>query len=520
MDEILRQFTAVARGMWRRRWIGLAVAWVLAIIGAAVIARIPDRYEASARVFVDTQTILKPLMSGLAIEPDIDAQVGMLARTLLTRPNLEQLIRKADLDHSVADQKQRDALLDTLQKDVRLASSGRENLYTISFRDSDPQRARRVVDSLVTLFVESSLGDKRRDTEQARSFIDEQIKAHEKRLAEAENRLKDFKLRHMGFDESGKDYFARISQFTEELNRLRVELSVAEQARDALKRELAGEAPVLLPENAAQDTTSQATAELDARIEAQQRLLDELLRRYTDQHPDVIGARRLIAQLETQRRQEIEARRKQAAASGAGRFVAATNPVFQQIKISLAEAEANVAALRARYNETQANLNRLRASATKVPQIEAEFAQLNRDYEIIRRNYDQLVARREQASMSEEVDVGARLADFRVIDPPRVNNRPVFPNRMVLIPFVMLAALAGGAFVCFVLAQLFPTYDSTKMLRAGSQRPVLGAITMIVSDSMRQKARRQNFAFGTSLAVLLLLHGAWMAWVSVISTRF
>lgn len=98
MEELISQLTSIARGMWKFRWSGLVVAWIVGIVGAVVAFKVPDRYEASARIFVDTQSILKPLMSGLAVQPNVDQQVSMLSRTLISRPNIEKLIRMSDLD--------------------------------------------------------------------------------------------------------------------------------------------------------------------------------------------------------------------------------------------------------------------------------------------------------------------------------------------------------------------------------------------------------------------------------------
>lgn len=503
--------------MWRRRWIGLAAAWLVGASGAVLLSRIPDRYEAIARIYVDTETVLRPLIAGLAVQPNTDQQVAMLARTLLTRPNIETLVRKADLDHDVRSPQDRRALTESLVRNIRLEASGRANLYSISYRDSNQDRAKRTVQALVSLFVESGLGDKRRDSEAARHFIDDQIKSHETRLAEAETRLKDFKLRNLSFaGVDGKDYFSRVSQLTEELNKLRIELRVAEQTRDATKRQLAGEEPILLPDASAGPAVA-ARAENESRLDGQKKILDDLLRRYTEEHPDVLAARRAIVRLEEERKQELDARRRDSG-RGTGMSVA-NNPVFQRIKIALSESEANVAATQARVNEAYGRLEQLRASASRVPQVEAELAQLNRDYEVIRRNYDQLVTRREQAAMSEDADASARFADFRVIEPPRVLPQPVFPNRLVLIPIVLLAALGAGALICFVLTQIFPTFDSTKTLRTVTQRPVLGSITLIVGEATRQRAVRHNLAFGVSLSVLVAAFGGWLAWVTLVSTR-
>jgi polysaccharide chain length determinant protein (PEP-CTERM system associated) len=514
MDEVVRQALTLLRATWRRRWIGVAAAWGVALIGAVIVARIPDRYEASARVYVDTQGVLKPLMQGLAVQPDINQQIVMLARTLITRPNIEKLIRISDLDHLAITPTDRDRLIEELTRRIQITGSGRENLYDVTYRDTKPERAKVVVQNLVSLFVESGLGDKRRDTEGARKFIDEQIKIYEARLEEAENRVKEFKLRHLGmFGGSGADYFSRIAALTEELGKLRTELRVAEQSRDSLKRGLAEEEPDLLADVSA--VAAIATPEIDTRIDAQRRQLDELLRRYTERHPDVVATRRVIASLEEQKQQEIEARRRAAAAKAQSKAPAATNPVFQRIKIAMAEADSTVAALRARIGETQARLTELRAAAGRIPKIEAEMAQLNRDYEIIKQNYDALAARREQASISEDVDANARIAEFRVIEPPRVSPTPVFPSRLALIPVVLLAAIGAGIAVAFVVSQVFPTFDSVRTLRDVTQRPVLGSLSLVAGEPVLRRARRLNVAFAGSVAGLIVIYGAWIVWLSI-----
>src|SRR5512145_2016667 len=155
MDEVLHQVLTALRGMWRRRWIGLSVAWAVAVIGAVVLLRIPDRYEATARVYVDTQTVLKPLMAGLAVQPNVNEQITMLARTLIARPNIEKIIRSTDLDVTTTTQIQKDRLVDDVTRRIKFASDGKENIYSVSFQDPSPERAKRVVQDLLSLFVES-----------------------------------------------------------------------------------------------------------------------------------------------------------------------------------------------------------------------------------------------------------------------------------------------------------------------------------------------------------------------------
>jgi polysaccharide chain length determinant protein (PEP-CTERM system associated) len=250
MDDLIRQGLAVLQGMWQRRWVGLAAAWIVGIAGVVAIMRMPDVYEASARIYVDTQSVLKPLMQGLAVQPNVDQQVMILSRTLISRPNVEKLIRMADLDLNAKTKADQDAMVDGVMKSLKIDSLGRDNLYTLAYRDPKPEKAKRVVQSLASIFIESNLGAKRKDSDSAKKFIDEQIKVYEKKLEEAEDRLKEFKIRNLSSNEGlEKDYFTRLSELTTQLNRSRLELREAENSRDALKKELAGEEPVLLPDD-------------------------------------------------------------------------------------------------------------------------------------------------------------------------------------------------------------------------------------------------------------------------------
>jgi polysaccharide chain length determinant protein (PEP-CTERM system associated) len=455
--------------------------------------------------------VLKPLMAGLAVQPDIDQQVHMLSRTLITRPNVETLMRSADLDLDVNHPDQRDAAVERVAAGIRLTGGGRENIYDIAYRDPNPERAKRVVQSLVSMFVESGLGGKRRDSESARRFIDEQIRAYEAKLQEAEGRLKDFKLRNFGYtgDAVGGDYYARVGQLNDEIAKLRVEIRAAEDSRDAMRRELKGEEPILLPDG----TMTAGGSETDLQLVAQRKTLEDLMRRYTDRHPDVVATRNLIQELEAQKKKQLDATAS-AARQAPGKTMA-NNPVYQQLKVSLAEQEAIVAAMRGRLSELQTRLGSMREAGARVPQLEAELAQMNRDYDVMRRNYDQLILRREAARMSEGVDATAGLAEFRVIDPPRVSPTPVFPSRLTLLPLVLLVAVAAGLLVSFGLSQAFPTVHDAKSLRDTAGRPVLGTISMLADAAVRHRQRMATIMFAVAFGGLLLFYGAWLTWMSV-----
>lgn len=502
--------------MWAFRWPALIVAWVVAAIVVVVIWRIPDQYEATARIYVDTDSILKPLMSGLAVQLDVEQQIDMLSRTLVSRPNIEKLIRMADLDLASRSPAEQEALVERLMQSIEIRAANGVNLYSMAYRDTEQEKARRVVQAMVSIFVESGLGSSRRGTDSAKSFLTDQIKTFEAKLEEAEARMKEFRLRNIerqGGD--GKDVATRLSEVSTQLEAARLQLREAEQAREAARRQLVeargqGRSTSALPDllggasaSLGNSGPTVSTPEIDARIDAQRRNLDALLQRYTDKHPDVTGTRRLIADLEEQKRREVaELQRKAAAVAAAAANntgIGGSSPndslAVQELSRMLATAEVQVAAMKARADEYGARFAQLRDSLKTAPQLEAEAAQLNRDYDITKKNYEDLVARRQSAVMSGELDVASGVADFRLIDPPRVSPQPVSPNRLLLLPAALVIAVAAGLFFAFAAAQMRPTFSDAEMLRAKTGLPLLGAVSLLTTEQDRRRERGSLIRF-------------------------
>jgi polysaccharide chain length determinant protein (PEP-CTERM system associated) len=241
------------------------------------------------------------------------------------------------------------------------------------------------------------------------------------------------------------------------------------------------------------------TPEIDARIDAQKRTLDGLLQRYTEQHPDVVSTRRLISDLTAQKRSEVAEMLKRTAAQPKGVPGSPGGPseslVVQELNRMISTAEVQVASLQARVDEFGGRYAQIRQSLRSAPQLEAEAAQLNRDYAITKKNYEDLVARRQSAVMSGELDVASGVAEFRLIDPPRVAPKPVSPNRFLLLPLVLVAALGAGATLALALSQLRPTFSDPEQLREATGMPLLGVVTALTTDGDRRYHRASLMRF-------------------------
>ncbi|WP_323142272.1 XrtA system polysaccharide chain length determinant [Massilia phyllosphaerae] len=507
MAEITAVLLNFLKAIGKYRWYAVVIAWTVALIGWAVVLRLPPQYEASARVYVDTQSMLRPLLSGMTSMPDVNQQVMFMRRTLLSRPNIERLMRDVDLDVKAKNTKEHERIVNELMSNLRLGGTERDDIYTISYVSDNPQLGKAVVQGLLTIFVEGSFGGKKQDSDKAIQFIDDQIKTYEDKLAAAENSLKEFKIKNMGMLPGSGDFNGQMSTVSDQLSQARLELAEAEQARNAIRRQINGE-----PAQPGTKTIDPALLdpELEGRIQTVQKNLDSLRLQYTEQHPDVVANKRLLEQLLAQRA-DLSKTKKRSADPGAG-----YSPMLQQLTVALSAAEARVASMRARVDEFSARMARLRSQSTTAPEIEVQLTQLNRDYDINKANYQRLVERREQARLSGDLTSATDMLAFRIIDPPTVPNQPSGPNRLRLFSMVFGGALVAGLAVAFLMSQFRPTFMSQTALRDTTGLPVLGSIGMNWTNEQTVRRKRRLVAVGVSV---LLLLGAYAAGVAAILVR-
>jgi len=502
MAELTALIISFFKAIGKYRWHAVAIAWIVAIIGWTVVLRMPNEYQASARVYVDTQNVLKPLLAGMTTMPNLEQQVMFMRRTLISRPNVERVMRMVDLDVKTKDKREHEEMVDLLMKQITIAGTERDDIYTISYSAPNPKLGRDVVQSLLTIFVEGSFGGKKQDSDKAVQFINDQIKSYEEKLAAAENLLKEFKIRHNGtLPRGGGDFGGQMAANNDALMQARLELAEAEQARNTLRRQISGD----VRPGASGGGILPANPELDARIAEVNKSLDALRLQYTEQHPDIVAARRLLAQLQERKKEDAKTT-KRTSDPGAG-----YSPMLQQMNVALSESEARVASLRARVNEYVARDARLRAQSVQAPEIEAQFSQLNRDYEVNKENYQKLVASRESAKLSGDLSSATDMLTFRVIDPPTAPDTPTGPHRLRLFSLVFAAALLAGLGAAFLMSQFRPTFLSQSTLREVAGVPVLGAITMNWTEEQKIRRKRRLYAVGAALLVLFGIYGAGVA---------
>lgn len=490
MREILNLLSEYIWGVWRFRWIGLVVIWLVAMGGWVFVSLTPERYLATARVHVDTNTILRPLLRGLAIQPDVDQRIALMSRTLLSRPNLEKLMRMTDMGLYVKNDADKDKLLNQIRTSISLNGDRRNtSLYSVSFKHENRDTAKKMVESLITIFVESALGDKRIDSAGAQEFLDKQIADYEQRLVDAEKRLSDFKQRNVGVlpGQTG-GYYQRLESEKNQLDMAQLQLRELSTRREELMRQIEGEEPVFL---SSQVENSPEIRALDGRISSLESSLDSLLLKYTMQHPGVVQTNDMIAALKAKKRAE-EVRVQ---ASMPEQFSGLLDsPVYQQMRSMLAETEATEAEMRTRVEEYKRRVSELEAKVDNIPLIESELQQLDRDYGVISQQHKTLLARRESALISENVEQQANDVKFRVIDPPFVPQRPNEPNKVLMNAAVLVLALGGGVGMALLISLFYPVISNRVTLAHITGLPVLGTVMQVQFPADRRRALKKKYS--------------------------
>ena len=515
MHPLVEQVYDELHSAWRFRWWALASAAVIAILGWLILFSMPDRYEASARVFVDTRTALKPVLEGLTVEQDVDAQLNFVRQSLIAGPQLRKIAEQSGVLPPTVTQPQRQArILDNMAGrntlTVRSANDRKTDreagtIYGITNQDSDRDRALRVTDILLNTLVEQTLGGKRRGAESAQKFLEVQIRDYERRLRTAEDKLAEFKKQNVGLmpTEQG-GYFAQLQAEIDATKKAENDLKLAMSKRVEIARQLRGEAVIGASGSTSVVNGAGITAGSDTvtRIKETQAKLDELLLRFTDKHPDVLAMRQTLEELQRRRTAEIESLRRgdagAVAASGAS-----TNPVVQSIQLQLNQADVEIASLNGEITQHRNKAAELRQRLDSAPKVEAEFAQLNRDYDVNKAQYTALLANYEKARLGEQADTAGSVR-FEVVQPPNAGFAPVFPRRTLFIAAIFVSACALGAGIAYLIHLMRPVVGSARSLTALTGLPVLGVVASAFPGRLNAGLRRTVFRFAAGVACLFV----------------
>ena len=490
MTSLYEELLAAIHSVWHRRWIALGIAWGICLLGWLAVAMIPNSYESRARIFIQLDDALAEQV-GIGVA-DKKRDIERIRQTLTSAVNLEKVVRATRIGDTIESPRQMEAAVLKLADDVKIISQ-QDNLFEIvattsysSFSDAENARlAQDIAQKLIDIFREENLSGNRGEMVETLEFVSQQLAQREKQLEQAEQQRTAFEAQHPEFAQGGAASIQRLESSRAELRGVEADLAAAQAALAAIEGQLAGTARTIPGGGAGAGA---------ALAQAQSMLAGLRARGLTDQHPDVIAARNQVNALKGPAAQE--------AASGIGM----PNPAYTSLQSIRAERQANVQALTSRKAALQSDVATLTAQAIENPELASQAQRINRDYDVLRQQYDKLLQDREELKLRGEVKTEREAVKFEVVDPPTTPRKPVAPNRPVLLLGVLLAGIGGGCAGAFALSRIRSVFSTTAGLERAIDLPVLGAISHNLTDTGRAlRTRSLKYFFGASAALCGLL---------------
>jgi polysaccharide chain length determinant protein (PEP-CTERM system associated) len=498
------QVRTYLNGAWHYRWTAMAITWAICIIGWIGIAFIPNQFQAVAKVYIDTDTMMAPLLKGLTVAPNPQQQVSVMMNTLLTRPNLEQVVRLTHDDANTFSATRMANEVQNLVDNITIKPLPAKNLFEISYSNADPNRALSVSQNLLIIFRESNSSGKQKDIEGAQQFLDQKIAEYETQLRLAEQRRAEFR-------EANLDVLS--NPITPDKARgavLAAQLALAEsKARlTSLRTQLSaipkmiyidGPGPIVLGTSSGSYASAGPGASLLQRLAAAKQELLELQSRDTADHPDVKAAQRQVAELQR------ELASTPAAGSAGSGNQSVPNPVYVQTQGKLSDALVDVAFRSEQLAEANRAFDDSKKSTARSIAVSTKFANLDRDYDLLHKNYQDLLARREAARLSADVN-SAQSINVRTVEPPQKAPYPVAPNRPWLNSIVLLIGLAAGLAAAVGLSINAGRFIAKEQLAAAFDYPVIGVVARLSRFDDKLKATRTLVALSASGLLLLVCY--------------
>ena len=496
MGSLYDELRAALHAVWMRRWIALAVAWGVCLAGWLVVSQMPNKYESRARITVQLRQILPT--DGLQAQQDQQRDIDRVRQTLTSSQNLAKVVRGTDLARTVATERDVADRVASLQQMIKLTAQA-DNLFEITVTAGSGKLAQQIAQKLIDIFVEDNLSGNREETAQSLRFLDQQIDARQKALQEAEAKKSDFQARYLGALPGTGSLQERISQARSQLAQVENDLAAAQSALNTINAQMAGTAASV--PGGGGGVAGPARARLAA---IQGQLAEARARGWTENHPDVIALRNQLSAA-------TAAANREPLSAGGG---SASNPLYVSLQAMRADKITQVAMLTQRKGAIEGDLARLQAAMTDNPAAAAEQSAIDRDYQVLKDQYDKLLADREQVRIKSSVQTETDAVKFSVIDPPTQPRAPTSPNRPLLLTGVLILGLGAGIAAAFALGKLKTTFSTATRLEKASGMPVIGSIGEVLTQAQIAMRRKKLTLFAGGLAAL----GA--AWIGLIGVEF
>jgi uncharacterized protein involved in exopolysaccharide biosynthesis len=478
----------------RRLKLIIAVFAVLSLIGAVVAFTLPAIYRSTATILIKEQEIPQEFVRS-TVTSVADERIQVISQQVMTRATLLDLVDRYGLYGSARQRETSEEILDRMRRDIKLTLIGAENAtrqggkstiaFSLSYDSEVPANAQKIVNELVTLYLNENVKNRQRKAAETTSFLDEELVRVTQRISELEQKLADFKQRNQGrTPDLGSSNLYASERVASDMQRLDREITFGEERKLQLESQLADTKPaapvlgsggaILEPEDRLkllqlQLTTLSGTfsedhpdvkrtrreiarlkvetglqgdaTDRDTKLQELKAQLSVLRQKYSDDHPDVQRLKRTLAVIEL-------AVKSGEAADGSSDTLRKPrkpdNPAYLTLRSQIESVTAQLSSMRNEREEMRLRARLLESRVSVTPEVEREYLEITRDLDGSRTRFRELREKQMQAQLAEQLERDRKAERFTLIEPPIFPERPNRPNRVMILMLGLVLGLLGG----------------------------------------------------------------------------
>ena len=464
----------------RRKWF-IIIPFVISILGIVLaFIFIPYQYKSITLILVERQKVPEAYVKP-TITADVADRLSTITQQVMSRTRLESIINEFGLYNDLRNRLTSDELVEIMRKNVEVEVKGdtkREDLssFTISYIGNNPEIVMHVAGRLASLFIEENLKVREQQAIGTTEFLDAQLQDLKKGLEGQEVLIKAFKERYMG------ELPSQLEANLRTLDRLQLELQTtndslrgAEERKIILEKQLADlNSSVII---ATGSRTAIQADPLRTRLIALQAELSQMKSVYTEKYPDIIRLKNEIAETESELKKGQSSGKD--AANAVRSPVMSDNPLYISLSNQQIGVNTEVKGLREKQKEIMKNIAAFQSRVERIPEREQQMASIMRDYENSRINYQNLLNKKLDAQLAENLEKRQKGEQFRILDPANLPLKPFKPDPRKIILIGILIGLGTGGGLAYLIEYIDGSFRKPEDIYATTGLPVLATVPRI-----------------------------------------
>lgn len=495
----------------RRRWqflVPFFCGWLL-VWGASWL--IPSTYRSGTLILVEQPSVPEKYVVS-NIDSDIQHQLDSITQQILSRTRLIRIIESLGLYAQERKNRSADDLVDKMRTDIEIELSRGDDrklsAFNIYYANRDPKMAQAATAELANLFITENLEQRQKRSENTTNFLQDQLDQARAKLAAQEAKLRVFKDQHLGeLPTQTQSNLQILTGLQSQLQANQDSLNRAKQQNTYLESLIAQYRSMGQGSKPGETVGPAGLVAIDKELERLKAQLADLTSHYTDKHPDVRKTKEQIARTEKMRERVIAEMNSAATDSPAASTPAVSldpkSAPMLEMESQLKANRLEISNREAEIKEEQAKINQYQARLNMAPVMEQQFADITRDYDQSKTDYESLLAKKNQSEMSTDLEKTQQAEHFRMLDPPNVPQRPYKPNRLMFCGAGLAVGLVFGGGFAFGKEKLSGKLHTEREIKKLVPFDVIGEIPAIESLEEQSSNRRSAWFAAVAAAVVV-----------------